>query len=262
MDDFRADLHCHSTCSDGSDEPEELLHLAKKAYLKGLSITDHDTMAAYSPKLFALADELGIQLITGVEVSSELEGLPVHILGYGLDLNAASFLTKIQDLRIERNRAILKKLSEKKMPIDEKELNFPVVGRPHIASLMVKKGYVSSISEAFSKFLKDGASCYAKGFKYQPNEVIDFIHAAKGKAVLAHPHFYKRSFLNRLIKFSFDGIECYYGNLLKAQEAPILQVAKEKGWLATGGSDYHGKTRNISLGSSWVNFEIFTALTS
>ena len=267
MVEFRADLHCHTNCSDGSDEPFELLKKAKQASLPVVSITDHDTVDAYTPELFVLAEELNLRLLPGVELSSELEGIPVHILAYGCDLHSVSFaefLKEIRKRRMERNREILKKLREKKMPLDEEELaRFPTktLGRPHIAAMMMKKGYVSSIQNAFEYYLKDGAPCYAPGFKYTPQEAIDQIHLGNGKAVLAHPHFYKRkAYLKKILSCTFDGVECYYAALHKQLEIPWLKLAKERGWIATGGSDYHGSIKNNVLGSSWVNEETFNAI--
>src|SRR5690606_14148259 len=106
MDDFRADLHCHSTCSDGSDEPLSLLQLAKQMGLRGLSITDHDTIDAYTPALFEKADALGIQLLPGIELSSEQGDVPIHVLGYAFDLQSIrlkDFLKEMQIRRAERN---------------------------------------------------------------------------------------------------------------------------------------------------------------
>ena len=264
---FRADLHCHSTCSDGSDAPEELLHKAKQAGLQGLSITDHDTLAAYTPELFALSQSLSIQLLVGTEISTEWEGVPVHILGYAVELGTprlTAFLTEIQTRRNERNRIILKKLSDRKMHIEESELmtHIYTIGRPHIAALLVKKGYVSSIQEAFERYLKDGASCWSPGSRFSPKEAIDQIRAAKGKAILAHPHFYKQGFaLRKILSFPFDGIETHYAALPKAMELPWIQIAQERGWIATGGSDYHGTIKpRISLGASWVGEKVFHEL--
>ncbi|PIS03114.1 MAG: phosphatase [Chlamydiae bacterium CG10_big_fil_rev_8_21_14_0_10_42_34] len=267
--DFRADLHCHSTCSDGSDPPEVLLRLAKEVGLKGLSITDHDTIAAYTPELFAEAQTLGIQLLPGMEISSELEGTSVHILGYGFDVHSQKlneFLTLMQTKRNERNRGILKRLADRKMVILEEELKtFAAnrsIGRPHIAQLMVRKGYVKTEREAFDHYLREGGLCYTSGIKFTPKEVIEQIHLANGKAVLAHPHFIKKhSFLKKLLDLPFDGIECYYSMLAKAQELPWVKLAKDKDLIATGGSDYHGEIKpHIRLGSSWVNEEIFEQL--
>ena len=267
MSDFRADLHCHSTCSDGSDAPLELVKEAKKRALHGLSITDHDTAAAYTPELFAQAEALSLRIVTGVEISTELEGLSVHILGYGYDLHSLSFSTFLQDIqkqRAERNRSILKKLANRNMSIAEEELlatETKTIGRPHIAALMVKKGYVSSVQQAFDWFLKDGAPCDASGFQHTPQEAIKQIQQGGGKAILAHPHFYKReAYLKKILSCSFDGIECYYASLPLVLELPWVHLAKDRGWIVTGGSDYHGVFKNILLGSSWVGLDIFNTL--
>lgn len=275
ISDFRADLHCHTNCSDGSDDPLALLRLAKQTGLQGLSITDHDTLDAYTPELFAEAEQLGIRLLTGIELSSELDHVPVHILGYGYEIENCTlkpFLEELQKRRKERNREILKKLTEKKLPISEEELiafalsarSKRTIGRPHIAMLMVHKGYVSTPQEAFEKYLKEGGLCYAPGIKFSPKEAIDEIRKAKGKAVLAHPHFLKKgSFLRKLLDLPFDGIECYYAVLHKEQERPWLKLAKERGWIATGGSDYHGALKpHIPLGCSWVPEHTFLQLST
>jgi len=264
---FRADLHCHTTCSDGSDPPLALLQLAKQVGLQGLSITDHDTAEAYTPELFLEARAVGIRLLPGIEISSELEDLSVHILGYGYDLDAPElkeFLRLMQQRREVRNRAILRNLAQHKLPISEEELkaSHQTVGRPHIAQLMVKKGYVQTTADAFEYYLREGGLCYAPGIKCTPREVIDQIHQVKGKAVLAHPHFFKKGpFLRKLLALPFDGLECYYGNLAKSQELPWLKIAQERGLIATGGSDYHGALKpHVPLGSSWVDEATFEVL--
>ncbi|MBU6447008.1 MAG: phosphatase, partial [Verrucomicrobia bacterium] len=206
---------------------------------------------------------------SGVEISSELDDTSVHILGYGYDLHHAGlkqFLALMQEKRKMRNRAILKKLAEHKMPITEEELqnfaNWRTIGRPHIAQLMVQKGYVSTLRDAFEKYLREGALCFASGLRFHPKEVIEIIHQAKGKAILAHPHFIQKgAFLRKLLDLPFDGIECYYSVLDKALEIPWLKLAKERGWIPTGGSDYHGAIKpHISLGCSWVSEHIFNLL--
>ena len=269
---FRADIHCHSNGSDGSDTPLELLDKASRADLQGLSITDHDTILAYTPEFFSKAKELSMQILPGVEISTELDATAVHILGYGFDLSSSEFqqfLENIQNCRNQRNRAILAKLSLKKMTITEEELLLfaqifekkKSVGRPHIAHLMVQKGFVRSPQEAFELYLRDGASCYVAGFKSSPLDAIEQIHLARGKAVLAHPHFITNKILKKLLLLPFDGIECYYGTFSKQQEAPWIAIAKQKKWIATGGSDYHGIYKPyINLGCSWVDGSTFEAL--
>ncbi len=270
MNAFRADLHCHSDCSDGSDSPLTLIHLASKAGLQGLSITDHDTMEAYTPELFQGALSREITLLPGVELSTEYSDVSVHILGYAVDIASTTFnafLTEIQKRRVSRNREILANLARKNLPVTEDELTHfasrlegkKTIGRPHIAALMVQKGYVRTWQEAFEVYLKQGACCYAPGKKFTPHDAIRQIHAAGGKAVLAHPHFLRRGFVLRdLLALPFDGIECYYAKLPKQQERPWVELAEKKGWIATGGSDYHGAFKpHLSLGCSWVNEETF-----
>jgi len=273
--DFRADLHCHSYCSDGSDSPEELLKKAKEIGLNGLSITDHDSIRAYTPELFSLAEQLSIRLLTGIELSSEWEGATVHVLGYGIDVQSQlliDFLAEMIRRRDVRNRAIIEKLKARKIDIEMEEVealtyelfSHRTIGRPHIAEALVRKGIVSTIQQAFEIYLREGASCYVSGIKYSPKDAIEIIHLAKGKAVLAHPHFIKKGALLRyLLSLPFDGLECHYGTLNKVQERPWLEKAKAKGLIATGGSDYHGKFKPyIPLGCSWVSEGIFNSLMS
>lgn len=273
MNPFRADIHCHSDCSDGSDTPFLLLELAMQANLQGLSITDHDTLEAYTPELFEKAKELNLQLLTGVELSTEFRHESVHVLGYGIDVHSHSlrnFLEELQRRRAGRNRMILDNLARKNMPISEEELlsfasrieGKKTVGRPHIAALMVQKGFVRTWKEAFDVYLKQGASCYVAGIKFTPLEAIEQIRLAKGKAVLAHPHFLRKgSILREILALPFDGIECYYARLPKAQELPWAQLAEKKGWIATGGSDYHGAFKpDLFLGCSWVDETTFAKL--
>jgi predicted metal-dependent phosphoesterase TrpH len=145
------------------------------------------------------------------------------------------------------------------MAIAESELPAGTVGRPHIAALMVQKKYVPTFEEAFGKYLKEGGLCYVPGIKFSPEQVIEEIHAAGGKAILAHPHFLKSvSLAERLLRFPFDGIECYYGNFMEIVERPWVALAKRRHLIATGGSDYHGSFKpQIPLGCSWVDEPTF-----
>lgn len=270
MDEFRADLHCHSDFSDGTDSPLRLLRIAADKKLQGLSITDHDTLAAYTPELFLAAQKLSISLLVGVEISSGFEGVSVHILGYGSSLLDPKFLRvlkEVQKKRAERNLEILRRLKSKGKEVLEEELmqlcsSFQVIGRPHIAQVMVLKGYVSSTKEAFDLYLKEGGQCFFPGEKFSSLEVIEAIHTFGGKAILAHPHFFKGGdFLEKLLALPFDGYECYYAKMDKQREAPWIKKAREKDLLATGGSDYHGNFKPyIELGASWVGKETFEKL--
>jgi 3',5'-nucleoside bisphosphate phosphatase len=269
---FRADLHVHSICSDGSSTPQELLILAQKANLAGISITDHDTLDAYTSDLLDLAKHLGIYLLPGVEISASLNGKTTHILAYGRKLLCDvffDFLQEIQFIRKDRNRKILENLSKIGFKITEYELidfakkytkkKGKTIGRPHIALLMKQKGYVKTIQEAFNVYLGDNKKCFASGMKSHPKEIIDKIHACSGYAVIAHPHFYRDlKFVETLLNLPFDGIECYYSMLNSCYEKKWLEIARKNNLIITGGSDFHGIIKpNIQLGSSWVDRETF-----
>jgi len=268
MIDCRADIHCHTHCSDGTDSALDLLKKAKEIGLSGLSITDHDTIDAYTPEFFSKAEELGIRILTGIELSSEWQDTTVHVLGYNIDIYSEEFILFLAELikrRDFRNSAIIDKLKKKGFAISFEELlafGDRTIGRPHIAQLLLQKGYVTSIQDAFQRYLGEGCSCFAQGIKYTPLEVIKEIHKAGGRAVLAHPHFIKRGrVLEQLLELPLDGLECYYGTLRKFQEKPWIELAKKRGWIATGGSDYHGSVKpHIQLGCSWVGPETFNIL--
>lgn len=262
-----ADLHCHSCCSDGSFTPQEILELAHARGFKGLSITDHDTVAAYK-NLPEKAQALGLELISGVEFSCVLREESVHILGYHFDLDSPSILNLCQKhamRREERNLKILEKLAQNNMPLtydDVKAQGGTVIGRPHIALAMIKKGYASSLQEAFRKHLGEGRPSFATGLMVTVPETIEAIHQAKGKAIIAHPHLIQSSkILNQLLEMPFDGLEGYYANFLLKDNKRWLQLAEKKGWLVTGGSDFHGTLKpNIEYGASYVDERRFRLL--
>lgn len=271
MNDFRADLHCHSTCSDGTQTPAQLIQIAKDSGLSALSITDHDTFEAYATA-FPIAAEAGITLLQGIELSAHMSDKSVHILGYGFNLDNTSLTdlcTWHRQRRKDRNTAMLELLAKHGMPLQYEDLESldPIkntIGRPHIAFAMIKKGYVSTPQEAFNKYLGDGKPCFVRGATYAVQETINAIHEAKGVAVIAHPHLIKDSnLLHSLLNLNFDGIECYYGKMPAPDHDRWLKVAKKKNWLITGGSDFHGDAKpNINLGCSWIDQDHFQALLS
>ena len=182
------------------------------------------------------------------------------MLGYGIKKTdeILKFCQKHQERRLNRNRMILEKLRRFSIIIEEEELGDPrdrTVGRPHIAELLLKKHYIASIQEAFDRYFGEGKPCFVPGDSFTPEETIAVIHNAQGKAFIAHPHLVKKSeILRDLYTMDFDGIECYYGLFLKGQEKKWLKVAEEKGWLVSGGSDFHGSIKpHIQLGCSWVD---------
>jgi 3',5'-nucleoside bisphosphate phosphatase len=261
---FRADLHCHTIFSDGTMTPQQLLLLAKEIGLAGISITDHDTIEAYA-QAPTIARQLGLLLGSGVEFSCIFQKMSVHVLGYDFDLTCpgiAKLCAHHQDRRTHRNKAILDNLSRLGIIIPEEELvsvGGRTIGRPHIAQLMVKKGYAGSIKEAFNHFIGDGKPCYVPGEGVTVEETIKTIHQAGGKAFIAHPHLLEHARkIKELLKYPFDGIECHYARFPPEQEKRWIQTAKERGWLISGGSDFHGSIKDyIQLGCSWVDEEHF-----
>lgn len=268
MNPFRADLHCHTTCSDGTLNPTQLIQLAVEKGLSGLSITDHDTVAAY-PEAILTAHVHSLPLLTGVELSAVCQKKSVHLLAYAFPLHSSVMQAccKEQCLRRRlRAEQVLHKLSTHGMPLTQAD--FPpsawrhAIGRPHIAQAMMKRGYVSSLSQAFHSYLGHRKPCHVPWEGQSVEEMIDIIHAAKGLAILAHPHLIKEeTLLKRLLRLPFDGIEGYYGTFPLHIQERWVSIGRQKGWLITGGSDFHGETKPLlSLGSSWVSEETFQRL--
>jgi 3',5'-nucleoside bisphosphate phosphatase len=256
---FRADLHCHTLYSDGILSPDEIISKAKEIGLAGLSITDHDSIEAYETAPHS-AKEKHILLGSGAEFSCAYQEGNIHVLAYDFDVKNPSlkaFCEKHRERRKDRNHIILEKLRRLNMLLDENELNNMghMIGRPHIARLLLKKGYVSSVKEAFQLYIGDLKSCYYRGPGFSIEETLSLIHEAKGKAFIAHPHLlHSSSTVKNLLKLPFDGIECHYAKMPPDQERKWVRMAKEKNLLMSGGSDFHGDfSDHNALGSSWVD---------
>ncbi|NNF47799.1 MAG: PHP domain-containing protein [Desulfofustis sp.] len=249
------DLHLHSTFSDGTFTPEQLVKMASAAGLKAISITDHDTVDGTQEAADAGA-EFGVRIVPGVELSVFLDDFNFHLLGYHFDwcdqtLNAK--LKTLQASRSRRNSVIISKLQKLGLGITEGELQKisrnGQTGRPHIARLLVEKKIVKDIDQAFTLYLRKGKPGYARRFIYHVEEAISLIHESGGCAVLAHPAQISRSIpvledlLRHLKIVGLDGLETYYptqrGSFLKS----LRRLAVSHGLIETGGSDYHGDIR-------------------
>lgn len=272
MNNFRADLHCHTTCSDGTLQPHEVVQLACDLGLQGLSITDHDTIEAYKHAIPAAAAKQ-LPLICGVEFSAVHRHMSVHILAYSFRLASLvlqEFCQRHHQRRILRNRAILNLLAAHGMPLTPEDfpdslfatLSQHSIGRPHLAWAMVQKGYVSSIQQAFQQYIGEGKPCYAPGQSFSVEETLDVIHQAQGLAIIAHPHLIEKvGLLKDLLEMPFNGLEGYYGRFPLQANERWLKIGARKDWIITGGSDFHGEIKpNLPLGSSWVNEETFQTL--
>jgi len=247
----RADLHTHSTASDGTGSPADNVRLAREAGLAAVALTDHDTTAGLEEAL-AEGGRLGIRVVPGVELSTMEDGLDVHVLGYFMDWRDGRWqerLSSQRNARMRRNAMILDRLAELGMPIAMEEVERAAagrtaggaIGRPHIAAAMVARGYVASKAEAFERFLGSEGAAYVRVPRPTPLEAVRWIHEAGGAAVIAHPGLYGRDELvEALLKAGADGIEVYHSDHGPEDEARYAAMAARFGVIATGGSDYHG----------------------
>src|SRR5579884_2074690 len=244
----RVDLHLHTTLSDGRLTPCELVRHAHARGVRWLAITDHDTTDGL-PEAEAEAARLGLELIPGIELSTDLGALSVHVLGYFLaykDPVLQERLALLRDDRVYRARRMVERLGELGYPIAwERVLQIAgegVVGRPHIAQALLEAGYVGSITEAFDRFIADHGPAYVERMKLTPAEAIAMVHAAGGVAAVAHP--YDAPDVDALVAdlaaAGIDGVETYYQGYTPERVGHLADLAAEYGLVPTGGSDYHG----------------------
>ena len=256
----RLDLHLHTTRSDGSLPPAAVVALAKKANVTALAITDHDTVDGIAEAL-AAGRELEIEVIPGIEISSRWEGLELHILGYFIDWHDPVLLdrlTRYRATRHDRNPQIIARLNELGLAVTYDEVRelarTESIGRPHIARVLIEKGYVSSAKEAFDRYLADGAAAYVPRSLPDPAEAIALIRGAGGVPVLAHPSWIDRGngmvdLCRHLKETGLAGIEVHYSTHRPEQTNQYLNVARQLDLLVTGGSDFHGVTKpDIEVG--------------
>lgn len=249
------DLHIHSTMSDGTLSPREIVQLAYQKGLKAIAITDHDTFDGVQEAL-ETAMRVGLETISGVELSVKKADTTLHLLGYGFDHHDQKFsnaLKKIQCGRVERNVQIIERLKKLKFQVSYEEVKVisktGLIGRPHIARLLLTKGYVSSMDEAFELYLGSHGSAYVNRPLFRIPDAIGYIKNAGGLAVLAHPYnIYRESpdfelLIDELIAMGLDGIEAYYPAHTRKFRKDLIRLAANKKILITGGSDYHGDIR-------------------
>lgn len=249
------DLHIHSTMSDGTMSPTEIVDLAYKKGLSCIALTDHDTVAG-NQEAQQRGDVVGLEVISGMELSVSFEGLNVHLLGYLIDSENVSLLRSLhtlQEARETRNREILHILDGNGIHITEKELQkvsgTGQTGRPHIAKILMEKKVVRSMDEAFDTYLGRDGSAYVSRFVLDMKSAVDVIHKAGGLAVVAHPyHLIKNDMISgeillHLKELGVDGIETYYPTHSRKFRKQLIKLAEKYGLLLTGGSDYHGTIR-------------------
>lgn len=265
------DMHTHTNYSDGEYSPKELINLAKEQNIKLISITDHDTLEGLKniPK-----NTKGIKVIKGIELTAKVPKGRMHILGYNIDINNEELNNKMSYLKNKSTNSVISLIEQlkkdEKIYFTHEEIKDLInanhnLGRPDLAKLLIKKGYISSVQEAFDKYL---IKAYDKTRKVNKNltykECINLIKNSGGIPVLAHPHSLEldneklEKLLCKMIKLGLRGIEVYHSKNTKAEEKFYLELANKYNLLISGGSDYHGPTvkPDIFLGVGKNNLNI------
>lgn len=266
------DLHTHSTVSDGSDRPERLPELAARAGCSAMAITDHDRLDGIAAAE-ARARELGVELVPGCEVSCVGSPGSIHVLVYFVhqgDSPLHDELDRLQRDRAERNLRLLARLADLGIPVTEEDLreesgkdDLAEVGRPHVAAVLMRKGVVSSIQEAFDEWLAKGRPGYVSKARVEPLDVARLARASGAMAVLAHPLSLSlppgelATTVAELAEGGFVGLEAYYGRYTPEERSQLAALARSEGLVATGGSDYHGSYKpDLAVGVGLGDLEV------
>ena len=267
---IKIDLHVHTTFSDGTLTPREVVCAAQSVGLRAIAITDHDTLRGNDDAMDE-GKKLGVEVVPGVEVSVDFPGGTMHVLGYYVDLNCDPFikvLERIENGRHERNMEILDKLGRLGMPLDYDEIRAVAsegpIGRPHIAQTMIRRNHVASVREAFDKYLKKGAPAYADRLRFSEEEAVESICQAGGVAVLAHPGSLNCSsaeslaaIVERAVSVGLQGLEAYYPSHSSEMQRICESLAEQYGLLLTGGTDFHGTIfPENALGSGYGDLSV------
>lgn len=259
----QVDLHIHSTASDGRFSPAEIVSKSAEAGLTVIALADHDTVDGIAPALEAARASPGLRVIPGVEISTDVPTGEVHILGYFIDhtrLELLSALARMRDSRIQRARGMLGKLKTLGVIIDWNRVREIAgggsIGRPHIAQVMLEEGYITSIKEAFVRYISWGGPAYVAREKLSPADAVILIRQSGGLPVLAHPLTINDSeaMVGELKAAGLAGIEAYYANYTAPEIRRLTALANRQNLVITGGSDYHGidATDETELGGTEV----------
>jgi predicted metal-dependent phosphoesterase TrpH len=247
----RADLHTHTTYSDGALTPEQLVHKARDAGLTAIAITDHDNVGAYA-EASVIGNAVGVEVIPGLELSASLGEKDLHILAYFFNPTDRQLLEYLEIFRRERLRRaerIVQKLNGLDVPITIESVldqaGIGSVGRPHIASVLVEEGYTQNYHEAFSKYIGTGGPAYEKKYQVSPEEAVKMVARAGGLSFFAHPGKYAtESDLAALMAAGLDGIEVVHPSHSPSMQAHYRRLADQYFLLESGGSDFHGGKKN------------------
>jgi 3',5'-nucleoside bisphosphate phosphatase len=249
-----ADLHLHTSFSDGTYSPEELVSQAQRFRLKAIALTDHDSVEG-CVRTAQACKAVGIEFIPGTELTAEQEGNELHLLGYCIDTENARLLVQIarfQAVRQNRIREMVARLNRLKVPLSADKVfslaNCLSPGRPHVARALVQAGLCRSLDEAFERFLKKNRPAWVPKFKMGAADAIELIHHAGGLAVLAHPGLNRTdAVIPHMVEAGLDGIECFHTKHSTATAEHYLEIADRFHLLVTGGSDCHGMSKGQPL---------------
>jgi 3',5'-nucleoside bisphosphate phosphatase len=256
------DLHTHTTASDGTTEPEENVALALEAGLDGLAVTDHDTVGAWERAQRA-ADGTDLEIVPGAEMSAELDGFSVHVLGYWFDPTSRELSMEMERLRTERDRRgeeTVARFVELGIPITVERVRDIAagapIGRPHVATAVVESGAAEDVTEVFDRWLHDGGPAYVPKYAVDPDACVRLIVDAGGVAVLAHPALYgppgepgiDEETIEAMAAVGLAGIEAVHPDHDEDQRQRYLDIATALGLVVTCGSDFHGDRKDLRLG--------------
>ncbi|MFJ9537876.1 PHP domain-containing protein [Streptomyces sp. NPDC101225] len=266
---MRIDLHAHSTASDGTDTPAELVRNAAAAGLDVVALTDHDSTRGYAEAVAALPQ--GLTLVTGAELSCRVDGVSMHMLAYLFDPEEPALLAErelVRDDRVPRAQGMVARLNGLGVPVTWDQVRRIAgdgsVGRPHVATALVELGVVPTVGDAFTQdWLADGGRAFVEKHETDPFEAIRLVKAAGGVTVFAHPAAAKRgrtvpeSAIAEMAAVGLDGIEVDHMDHDEETRARLRGLAKELGLLTTGSSDYHGSRKTCVLGEYVTDPEVY-----
>jgi len=273
------DLHMHSNCSDGTLSPEELADAALNMGLEAAALTDHDTVSGVE-RFLAAAAGTPLRAVPGVELASMLFNKDIHIVGLFIDPRSPGLLSALERMRLwreERNARMVENIRSKgyEITMDEvlAEAGGESVGRPHMAAILLRKGYFQDMQSVFSRLIGRNGSCYVMREYFPVDVCIRLIHEAGGLAIWAHPlHAARgaraalRKIGSRLVNYGLDGLECYYSMFCEEQQRDALEFAHARSLLVSGGSDFHGASHpQVKMGTGIdgnlaIPFEIYERL--
>lgn len=265
----RADLHVHTTASDGTLTPKEIVSEAARIGLAAVGIADHDTISGLAPGI-AAGDEIGVVVVPAVEINTDFGKDEIHILGYYIDPESqplAEHLKTLRNGRLDRGRKIVDKLNQAGVNISMERVREIAgsgsIGRPHIARAIVEAGFARSMEGAFGKYLIRGKPTYVPRYKVTPFQAMEIVREAGGVTVFAHPGTHKHDeLIPKLVEAGLQGLEVYHTDHSSFQARHYAEIAQRYDLIPTGGSDSHGPNniKTVEIGSVTVDISVVDRL--